>query len=328
MCLLGSGFFLFMIDSAGPKPNNQSLGDTITQPIKGRKKLEKSKKKWIDDFTLLASIDLKKCLVPNPAPVRPVPWRGRTEQMLPREDNILQDEVDSVVQLSKDRNMTISKTKTKAILFNPLRKYDFEPQLSIEDGTYVEVVEEQKILGHIIRSDMKTISNTEYICKKAYRRMWVLRRLKSLGCPNPELIDVLKQQVLSICECSVAFWGPMITKNESNMLERVLKTGLHIIYQDQYLSYSNALRLANIKSLKIRRLEAISNFSKKALFSDKYKYWFSKNTETISRTRLKPKAGLKPVNCRTQRYQRSSLPQMTRLLSWHPPLRYTALDLA
>lgn len=190
------------------------------------------------------------------------------------------------------------------------------------------MLKEQKILGHIIRSDMKTISNTEYICKKAYRRMWVLRRLKSLGCPNPELIDVLKQQVLSICEGSVAFWGPMITKNESNMLERVLKTGLHIIYQDQYLSYSNALRLANIKSLKIRRLEAISNFSKKALFSDKYKYWFSKNTETISRTRWKPKAGLKPVNCRTQRYQRSSLPLMTRLLSWHPPLRYTALDLA
>ena len=155
-----------------------------------------------------------------------------------------------------------------------------------------------------------------------------MRRLKSLGCPNAELIDVLKQQVLSICEGSVAFWGPMITRNESNMLERVLKTGLHIIYQDQYLSYSNALRQANIKSLKIRRLEAISNFSKKAMLSDKYKYWFSKNTETLARTRWKPKAALKPVNCRTQRYQRSSLPLMTSLLSWHPPLRYTALDMA
>ena len=93
--------------------------------------MEKSKKKWIDDFTLLASIDLKRRLVTDPAPVRPVPWRGRTEHMLPREDNILQDEVDSVVKLSTERNMTISKSKTKAILFNPLRKYDFSPQLSI-----------------------------------------------------------------------------------------------------------------------------------------------------------------------------------------------------
>ena len=114
---------------------------------------------------------------------------------LAREANILQDEVDAVVQLSKDRNMTISKTKTKALLFNPLRIYDFSPQLSIKEGSHIEVVEEQKILGHIIRSDMKTISNTEYICKKVYRRMWLLQRLKALGCPIPELIDVLKQQV-------------------------------------------------------------------------------------------------------------------------------------
>ena len=95
---------------------------------------------------------------------------------------------------------------------------------------------------------MKTISNTEFICKKAYRRMWILRRLKSLGCPEAEMLDVLKQQIISICEGSVSFWGPMITKNESNMLERCLKTCLHIIYQDKYLSFNHALTLANIKS--------------------------------------------------------------------------------
>ena len=39
--------------------------------------------------------------------------------------------------------------------------------LSIEEVCYVDVFEEQKILGHIIRSDMRTIYNTEYICKKA-----------------------------------------------------------------------------------------------------------------------------------------------------------------
>ena len=325
---LGLWIFLFMIDSAGPKASSQSIGSIITQPNNVRKKMEKSKKKWIDDFTLLASIDLKRRLVSDPAPVRPVPWRGRTEHILPRQDNVLQDEIDSVVKLSQDRNMTISKSMTKAILFNPLRKYDFLPQLSIEEGSFVDVVEEQKILGYIMRSDMKTISNTEYICKRAYRRMWVLRRLKSLGCPVKEMIDVLKQQIVSICEGSVAFWGPMITQNESNMLERCLKTGLHIIFQDQYLSFNHSLKLANMKSLKSRRLEQITSFSKKAIASEKYKSWFCKSDATSTKTRWKPTASLKPVTCRTQRYQKSSLPLMTRLLAWHPPLRYTALDLA
>ena len=62
----------------------------------------------------------------------------------------------------------------------------------------------------------------------------------------------------------MAYWGPMITKVESNMLERCLKTGLHIIYQDKYLSFSKALRLAGMKSLKARRVDLITSFSKKA----------------------------------------------------------------
>ena len=326
---LGLWIFQFMIDRAGPKPNPVSLGATVTQPSKRREKMEKTKKKWVDDFTLLASIDLKKRLVNDIDPVRPVPYRGRNEQLLPRQANILQDEVDKVVQLSISRKQQLNPLKTKAMIFNPLRKYDVLPQISTEAGSNIEVVEEQKILGHIIRSDMKTISNTEFICKKAYRRMWILRRLKALGCPISELLDVLRQQVLSICEGSVAFWGPMITKVESNMLERCLKTGLHIIYQEKYTSFSQVLKLANMKSLKVRRVELITRFSKAAFKSDKYSKWFCKSEENLNvATRRSQAPILKPVQCRTQRYSRSSIPVMTQILSWHPPLRYNALDLA
>ena len=148
------------------------------------------------------------------------------------------------------RNQRLNTIKTKAMIFNPLRAYDIAPNISISPGTICEVVEEYKILGSIVRSELKTISNTEYICKRAYARMWILRRLKALGCPIPELLDVLKQQILSICEGNVAYWGPMITKEESNMLERCLKTGLHIIYQDRYISFKQVLLLANMNSLK------------------------------------------------------------------------------
>ena len=159
--------------------------------------------------------------------------------------------------------------------------------------------------------------------------MWILRRLKSLGCPIKELLDVLQQQVLSICEGSVAFWGPMITKAESNMLERCLKTGLHIIYQEKYLSFSQVLKLANMRSLKVRRVELITRFSKNALNSSKYSNWFCRNEETANiATRRSQPPLLKPVQCRTQRYSRTSIPLMTKLLSWHPPLRYVSLNLA
>jgi hypothetical protein len=62
-----------MVDKAGPKALTKPLGEIITQPLNKRKKMEKMKKKWVDDFTILASLDLKQCLVEDPDPLRPVP---------------------------------------------------------------------------------------------------------------------------------------------------------------------------------------------------------------------------------------------------------------
>ena len=67
--------------------------------------------------------------------------------------------------------MQQSSIKTKTMILNPLRIYDISPEISISTGTLSEIVEEQKILGTIVSSDMKTISNTEYICKRAYKRI-------------------------------------------------------------------------------------------------------------------------------------------------------------
>ena len=195
-CPLGFWIFCFMIDRAGPRSNTESIGQTITKPLKGRKCIEKTKKEWVDDFSLLASIDLKKNLVSDPAPIHPVPWRGRHHQILPLQDNSLQYEVDLVKKYSDDRKMLLNPKKTKTMLFNTLRNYDFSPEISITHGENIEVVEQHKILGQIIRSDLKTITNTESICKKAFKafsRMWILRRLKASGWPKTELLHVLRE---------------------------------------------------------------------------------------------------------------------------------------
>ena len=328
--VIGLWIFLFMIDRAGPTKNPTPLGKIITQPLNQRKRMDKEKKKWIDDFTILAAMDLKKVLENDPDPVYPVPFRGRTGHILPH-DNTLQYEVSEVKSYSQKRKMLLNPLKTKTMIFNTLLKYDALPQISTEVGEYLDVVEEHKILGYILRSDLKTISNTEYICKKAYRRMWVIRRLKTLGCPIPELVEVLKQQIVSICEFGAAYWGSMITKTESNMLERCLKTGLHIIYQEQYISFTHCLHLAKISSLKHRRIAIITRFSKNAIKNTKYKQWFCKTEEPEEGARSRQaykRPLLKPVQCRTQRYERSPLPVMTRLLNWHPPLPYTPPHLA
>ena len=69
--------------------------------------------------------------------------------------------------------------------------------------------------------------------------------------------------------------------------------------------------------------------SVKKLSRMKFKGWFVEEKsehEKITRTQ-KPSGLMKQIPCRTQRYQRSSLPLMTKILAWHPPLPPPVLKL-
>ena len=68
---------------------------------------------------------------------------------------------------------------------------------------------------------------------------------------------------------------------------------LHVIYQEKYITFEHILKHANMKSLKIRRMELITIFSRKSFRHDKVKDWFSESeARTIgARTRCKPILG-------------------------------------
>ena len=63
------------------------------------------------------------------------------------------------------------------MLFNNIKTKDVTPELVVEDET-IEVVEELKLLGVQITSVLKWSTNTAYITKRGYNKLWVLRILK------------------------------------------------------------------------------------------------------------------------------------------------------
>ena len=66
---------------------------------------------------------------------------------------------------------------------------DFMPEIIIDDHEH-EVVDEIRLLGRIIRVDMKWTSNTLNMILKANKRLWILRRLKNLGAQQSDLLNV------------------------------------------------------------------------------------------------------------------------------------------
>ena len=153
------------MNSAGFKHLEKNLGSQITLGLNKRIPLPYSHMKYLDDISLVQSINLKQSVV------HPVTYHERT--------------------------------------FNTSRKYDVMPQLTLPDmgaGDHLEVVETAKLLGVVVRSDTRWYYNTNFICKKGYQRLWMIRRLKNLGANNEELLDVYMKQVRSVLELAVPVW--------------------------------------------------------------------------------------------------------------------------
>ena len=94
------------------------------------------------------------------------------------------------------------------------------------DNQEVEVVEELRLLGVIVRSDMTWVSNTENMVKKANKRLWIVRRLKQLGAQQDDLIDLYIKQIRSVLELAVPAWHGAITQLERMDIERIQKSEL------------------------------------------------------------------------------------------------------
>ena len=162
--------------------------------------------------------------------------------------NPMQIQLDDLSEYCRQAKMSINKQKTKCMLFNRGKKNDFIPELTLSNEAQLEVVEEMKLVGYQMRSDLSTKSNTKYIVGRAWKRMWIIRRLIALGASVPDLLKVLRCQVLSVLQFAVPAWTTMISQAESRIIESVQKTGLYLIYGAKYRSYSWALKESAMKS--------------------------------------------------------------------------------
>ena len=85
------------------------------------------------------------------------------------------------------------------MLFNPTVKYDFIPDLTI-DNINLESTDEMKLLGLKISNDLSWKSNTKYMISRAYKKLWIVKRLKNQGASISDLVDIYIKQVRSILE--------------------------------------------------------------------------------------------------------------------------------
>ena len=303
--------FLVLINDAGFENQVNNAGELIT----GKRNFKAANKihlKYVDDMTIAEAEKLKEKLVSVPDRPQPDLYHARTGHYLPTENSEVFKNLIATNQYAQVNEMKLNFKKTKLMIFNNAKTMDFMPNFEVE-GKEIEVVEEMRILGLIVRTDLKWSSNTEHILEKAYNRLWILRRLKGLGADQSKLIDVYMKQVRSVVELAVPAWHPGLTISETVDIERVQRAALHIIMGWSYTSYNIALKHFNLDTLQARRVKLCEKFAKKAVKHPKHTNWFKPNLKTTVTRFQQPKYC--PVVSKTKRFQRSPLSYLTSLLN-------------
>ena len=316
---LGLFLFLILINAAGLGYLEKQIGKQITGRLCKRKPIENIHLKYVDDLSIAQSINLKECLITNTNPIRPFELHDQTNHVLPRDSYSLQQQLNKLVEYSKTHEMKINEKKSKVMIFNTRKKYDARPRLAVGDSEYLEVIESYKLLGVIVRSDLRWVENTDYICKKGYRRLWLIRRLKTLGANQSEMLDVYYKQIRALLEMAVPVWQAGLTRNESYQIERVQRTALHIILGEGYKGYENALEELKCEKLSNRRVELCEKFAKKAVKHNQFKNWFCEKEENLSNINTRSqhsRSKYLEVLTRTERYKKSPIPYLTHILNY------------
>ena len=108
-----------------------------------------------------------------------------------------------------------------------------------------------KVLGLWIDDNLKWNTNTEKIIKKAAKRLFLLKIIKSYGASTDDMKRFYVAVIRPTLECGAQVWNGSITKDQSNEIERIQKRALKIIYKED--DYDKVLRIAKIESLEKRR---------------------------------------------------------------------------
>jgi hypothetical protein len=311
--LLGLLLFLVLINDLGFEDQENNAGELITRK-NNLKAANAIHLKFVDDLTLAESIDLKENLEFVPESVRPLPdsFHAKTGHVLPSKNSRVFHQLLKTEEYSKKNYMQINKKKTKVMVFNPCKAWDFQPALSLANQE-LDMVEEMRLLGVVIQSDLKWTSNTEQMMVKGYKRLWSLRRLKGMGASLDDLKDVFIKQVRSVLELAVPAWNGALNQTDKKDIERIQKTALHIMLGDSYQSYVNALDKDGLESLDDRRHKLCLKFARKSAAHPKHKNWFKLNMNTVN-TRQE-KSLYCPVYSNHDRFDRSPLAYLTNLLN-------------
>ena len=205
---------------------------------------------------------------------------------------------------SKCHILTISFLKRQPVL------QDF-----VINNVQLNRVSQIKLLGVTIQNDLKWNCHIGDIVSKASRRLYSLCILKRVNASAEDIVAVFIAYVRPILEYACQVWHTSITQQQSLAIERVQKRACRIVLGSQYTTYADALECLHLSTLQHRRHTLLCKFGEKLLNSNRHRRMLPPEKVYHRNLRSDSKSCLVQPRCNTERYSRSTIPQLTRILN-------------
>ena len=166
----------------------------------------------------------------------------------------------------------------------------------------------------ILTPNLKWNANTKFICKKAFKSLWSIRRMRKLGLDTFSLVDYYIKEVRVHLELAVPVWHSGLTKKLTADIERVQRIAIGVILDKTVIHYAQDCAMIGLKPLNIRRVELCERFATKTATKGRHTDMFQILNNGAHYTRGNADEYREHI-CRTSRFFKSPLPYLTRVLN-------------
>ena len=105
------------------------------------------------------------------------------------------------------------------------------------------------------------------MCKRAFSKIWMLRRMQNLGLDYMTILDYYLKEVRSLLELAVPAWHSNLSLKLTSDIERVQKVAVRIILGTYEYPNSISCIIIGIEPLFMRRITICTTFAFKTALS-------------------------------------------------------------
>ena len=196
---------------------------------------------------------------------------------------------DAILTQASNIGMTVNEKKTKLLCISSSLDSSVTSYIRMADNSKIKSQKELKQLGFLFSSKPSVCRHIQGIAARFRRRLWFLRHLKKAGVRTEDLIHSYRCFLLPIIDQSSVVYHPLLSEEQSSLLERLQSTALKTIlgYKKSYGEIKDEWK---IESITERRQRLTDKFILKSSTNPRFEAeWFPEKRSTGHDLRSKDK---------------------------------------